>query len=96
MYKSIPAVFAVEDTYQIMVRTEEKSFVWVKIGDQCFYDHSNGILRSNTTIHRITVLSALLDKTGKYTVYKIIIFQGILNSNFIFSHIKKDDKGFCN
>ena len=32
----------------------------------------------------------------KYTVYKIIIFQGILNSNFIFSHIKEDDKGFCN
>ena len=75
MYKTIPAVFAVEDTYQIMVRTEEKSFVWVKIGDQCFYDHSNGILRSNTTIHRITVPSALLDKTGKYTVYKRLLVE---------------------
>lgn len=75
MYKTIPAVFAVEDTYQIMVRTEEKSFVWVKIGDQCFYDHSNGILRSNTTIHRITVPSTLLDKTGQYTVYKRLLIE---------------------
>lgn len=49
MYKTIPAVFAVEDTYQIMVRTDEEALVWVEIGDQCFYDHSNGILRSNTT-----------------------------------------------
>ena len=75
MYKTIPAVFAVEDTYQIMLRTEEKSFVWVKIGDQCFYDNSNGILRSNTAIHRITVPSALLDKTGKYTVYKRLLVE---------------------
>lgn len=75
MYKTIPAVFAVEDTYQIMVRTDEEALVWVEIGDQCFYDHSNGILRSNTTIHRITVPSALLDKTGKYTVYKRLLIE---------------------
>lgn len=33
MYKTIPAVFAVEDTYQIMVRTDEEALVWVEIGD---------------------------------------------------------------
>ena len=75
MYKTIPAVFAVEDTYQIMVRTDEEALVWVEIGDQCFYDHSNGILRSNTTIHRITIPSALLDKTGQYTVCKRLMVE---------------------
>lgn len=65
-----PAVFAVEDTYQIMVKTEEKAVMWVKIGERCFYDHSNGILRSETDIHRMTVPAALLDATGSYTVCK--------------------------
>lgn len=68
MYLTIPAVFAVEDTYQIMVRALSSSVMWIKIGDKCFYDHSNGILRSDVDVHRITVPAYLLDEHGSYTV----------------------------
>lgn len=68
MYLTTPAVFAVNDSYQIMVRRDEEATVWVKVGDRCFYDHSNGILRSGRNIHRLTVPAALLDEAGAYTV----------------------------
>ncbi len=67
-YVAVPAVFAVEDTYQIMVRCRENAVMWIKIGEKCFYDHSNGILRSNTDIHKITVPSEVLDEAKEYTV----------------------------
>lgn len=68
MFVEIPAVFAVEDTYQIMVKANEPTVMWVKVGDRCFYDHSNGILKSDTSIHRMTVPAKLLDKAGQYSV----------------------------
>ncbi len=70
MYKTIPAVFAVDDTYQIMVRTEQNSLMWVKVGEHCYYDHSNGILRSDTKIHRVTVPASTLDSCSSYTVFE--------------------------
>lgn len=73
MFYEIPTVFAVEDTYQIMVKTEEKSVLWVKIGDRCFYDHSNGILKSDVDIHKVIVPSKLLDEAESYTVcYRVM------------------------
>ncbi len=68
MFKTTPAVFAVENTYQIMVRRESETMMWVKIGDKCYYDHSNGILRSDTSIHRMTVPAAVLDSAEEYTI----------------------------
>lgn len=68
MCLTTPAVFAVDESYQIMVRCEEETTAWVKVGDRCFFDHSNGILRSGKNIHRLTVPAALLDKAGAYTV----------------------------
>ncbi len=66
--KTAPAVFAVHDSYQIMVPVTCESLMWVKVGDECYYDDSNGILRSAVTTHRITVPCEELDKAGKYTV----------------------------
>ncbi|MBQ8684473.1 MAG: metallophosphoesterase [Clostridia bacterium] len=63
-----PAVFAVEDTYQILVPVEKESLFWVRIGDTCYYDESNGILRSLSELHRATVPMAALDDAGSYTV----------------------------
>lgn len=72
--KFTPAVFAVKDEYQIMVPVNFETLMWVKVGDELFYDESNGILRSNVSTHRIPVSKEALDKEGKYTVcYRKII-----------------------
>lgn len=62
------AVFAIADTYQIMVYTEIPSLMYAKVGQECYYDDSNGIMRSNTLVHRMTVPMAALDACGEYTV----------------------------
>ena len=63
-----PAVFAVENEYQILVPVESSSLMWVRVGDRCFYDDSNGVLRSETDVHRMCVPMPLLDEAGKYTI----------------------------
>lgn len=69
-----PAVFAVHDTYQIMVPVKHETLMWVRVGDECYYDDSNGILKSNVTVHRMIVPMAELDTAQKYTVcYRKII-----------------------
>ena len=48
--------------------------MWVKVGDRCFYDDSNGILRSASTTHKMTLPMELLDEAKAYTVcYRNII-----------------------
>lgn len=68
MFKTMPAVFAVGNTYQIMVPVVNQSLMFVKVGDKCYYDESNGIMRSLTPVHRMTVPMAELDAAGKYTI----------------------------
>lgn len=68
MTSTFPSVFAVKDNYQIFVPSPEPSLMWVKVGDKCYYDHSNGILRSNTILHKVTVPMTALDGAGEYTV----------------------------
>ena len=63
-----PAVFVVGRSYQIMVPVKSDLLFWIRIGSRDFYDHSNGIIRSATRIHRVTVPMALLDEAGEYTV----------------------------
>ena len=66
--KTEPAVFAVGDTYQIMVGVTCPVLMWVRVGDECYYDDSNGILRSAVSTHRMTVPMEELDKAKRYTV----------------------------
>ncbi len=68
MLKTTPAVFAVGKNYQIMVPVTTNSLFWVEVGNKCFYDESNGIMRSLCTTHRVTVPMEVLDSEGKYTV----------------------------
>ncbi len=68
MLKTAPAVFAVGNEYQIMVPVTESSLFWVEIGDDSFYDESNGIMRSLCSTHRVKVPMAVLDSEKKYTV----------------------------
>ena len=66
--KTTPAVFAVGDTYQIMVPVTSPCLMWVKIGDELYFDDSNGIIRSDVTTHRMAVPMDELDRAGAYTV----------------------------
>jgi len=68
-----PAVFAVNNEYQIMLPVKKPCTFWIKIGSRCFYDDSNGIMRSNTDIHRVSIPIDLLDSEKKYSVcYQVV------------------------
>ena len=72
--KTNPAVFAVGDNYQITALVNCQTVMWVKVGDKCFYDESNGILRSAKRIHKMIIPAEILEKECKYTVcYRRVI-----------------------
>ena len=66
--KNSPVVFAVGNEYQISIPVNESCVMWVKIGGECYYDESNGVLRSYTELHKISVPMSILDKEKQYTV----------------------------
>lgn len=66
--KTAPAVFAVGRSYQLLVPVTCESLMWVRVGEQCYYDDSNGVLRSGSRLHRMTVPMAELDAAGTYTI----------------------------
>ena len=68
MLKTVPAVFAVGNEYQIMAEVTVESLFSVKIGDKIYYDESNGIMNSRESIHRVSVPQIALDTTHEYTV----------------------------
>ena len=51
-----------------MVPVKEPALMWVKVGEEEYFDHSNGIVRSEVDIHRMTVPADKLEKAGEYTV----------------------------
>lgn len=63
-----PAVFAVKQEYHIMMYVSEPSLMWVQVGDKKYYDEANGILRSNTQVHRAIVPMEELNAAKSYTV----------------------------
>lgn len=68
MLKTTPAVFAVGNHYQIMVVVEREALMSVKIGEKTYYDESNGIMNSLSSLHRVTVPTEILDSAKKYTI----------------------------
>ncbi len=69
MIKTAPAVFAVGNDYQIMFEIEQPTLVSVKIGDEQYFDESNGIMNTLSSLHRVTVPMDLLNKEKKYTLH---------------------------
>ncbi len=69
MLKTAPTVFAVGNEYQIMVSVNTPCLFRVTVGNHSYYDHSNGILRSMSDLHRVHVPMDELDRTKAYTVY---------------------------
>ena len=68
MMKTTPAVFAVADEYQIMVQIDDPVLFSVRVGDEEYFDESNGIMRSLSELHRVRVPMAELDRAKEYTV----------------------------
>lgn len=68
MLKTLPAVFAVDKSYQIMVQLQSEALVYIKIGDKTYCDDSNGIMNSLSPIHRVRVPMEVLDQEKQYTV----------------------------
>lgn len=73
--KCTPAVCAVKDEYQIMIPVNASAIMWIKVGGKNFYDESNGILRSDTDIHRVTVPMSVLNEAKEYTVCWREVFE---------------------
>jgi len=68
VFATYPIVYIVGREYQIMVPVTAETLMWVRIGDEEFFDESNGILRSASLTHKITVPMDKLDSCGKYSV----------------------------
>lgn len=69
MLRTTPAVFAVGKEYQIIVETKTESLFWVQVGNETYYDASNGIMNSLSKLHRVTLPMEVLDREKKYMVY---------------------------
>ena len=66
--KHTPAVCTVGKNYQILIPVRMPAALWVRVGEIDYYDESNGILRSDTDLHRVTVPMSELDAAGADTV----------------------------
>ncbi len=72
-FATAPIVYAVRNSYQIVVPVTQELVVWVEVGGRCFYDDSNGILRSSRSTHIVEVPMALLDNEKQYTVWYRVV-----------------------
>lgn len=68
IFAALPTVYAVANKYVIIVPVNEPCLMWVGIGENEYYDDSNGILRSGRLTHKMTVPMAELDAARSYTV----------------------------
>lgn len=68
-----PAVYAVEDRYEIVFKTYEACAAWVVIDGVRYTDNFCGVVRSSSTIHKVRVKQEVLDRAKKYTVVLALI-----------------------
>lgn len=63
-----PAVYVVEDNYQIIWHTETPSVGSVEVGGKLYEDIASGGLRCLEKVHKITLPMAELDAAGQYKI----------------------------
>lgn len=68
MLKFNPTVFAVNKNYQIIIPVNAESFASVKVGNEEFFSHSNGMALPKSDVHKIDVPCDSLNQAGEYTV----------------------------
>ena len=68
LFKTYPSVYAVRDRYIIIVAVNAPCTMWAKVGDQEFFDDSNGILRTASLTHKVEIPASLLNECKEYTL----------------------------
>lgn len=68
MFDRKPCVYLVGQNYQIIFNTDCHGIAWVEVGGEVYPDAVNGLMRSETTVHKATVPTEKLDKAGEYAV----------------------------
>ncbi len=72
-----PVVYAVEDTYQIIFSTNHSATAWVEIDGERYYDLFAGSMKSEDTVHKITVPQEKLDEAKSYSIHaEKMIYRG--------------------
>ena len=72
-----PVVYAVEDQYQIVFSTNHSAIAWVEVGGEKYYELFSGSMKSQDTVHKISVPQEVLDQAKGYTVYaEKMIYRG--------------------
>ena len=72
-----PVVYAVEDTYQIVFSTNHSATAWVEISGEKYFDLFAGSMKSEDTVHKITVPQAKLDAAKSYSIHaEKMIYRG--------------------
>ena len=67
-FQSYPTVYVTGDEYEIAVMALSETLVWVEVGEETYYDHSNGVLRSAKAYHSVKVPMEVLDAARSYTI----------------------------
>lgn len=65
-----PVIFAVGNEYQITLAVQEEMMLWVRVGEETFYDADNGILRSDKGIRKVSVPLEIMNKEKRYTIFR--------------------------
>ena len=96
-----PVVYAVEDTYQIVFSTNHKATAWVEIGGEEYYNLYAGSMKSNDTVHKITVPQEKLDEAKAYSIHaEKMIYRGPfggfkgkeISKEYTFRPVNTDDR----
>ena len=64
-----PGVFFVEEDYEIILICRRRALASVVVEGCTFTDNVNGVMRTDTEVHKIKVPMALLDKARRYRVH---------------------------
>ena len=63
-----PGVFLIEQDYEIILLCDKPAMASVVVDGRTFTDNVNGVMRSDTDVHKIKIPTALLDKAKAYRV----------------------------
>ena len=64
-----PAVYAVEDKYQIVFSTSSESVSWAEVGGKKYYDCYSGSSKKFSKVHKIEVPMEALDHAKHYSIH---------------------------
>ncbi len=91
LFKTYPAVYAVRDRYIIIVAVNAPCTMWAKVGEQEFFDDSNGILRTASLTHKVEIPLSLLNECKEYT----LCFRKVIERKPYYSELEDVETFSC-